>query len=117
VVVKRMAASETPLSNLFWFAVIGAAVTLPPAFVDWRPLGGQQMALIGAVALGATLCHGCIFRAFQAADASTVAPVGYLGLPIGLGAAILVFGEEPGPSLWLGGAIILAACIWVARGR
>jgi drug/metabolite transporter (DMT)-like permease len=116
VVVKRMSASETPLSNLFWFAVIGAAITAPAAVLQWQPLDGVQLALIVAIALGATLCHGCIFRAFQAADASAVAPVGYLGLPVGLLAAIVVFGETPGLSLWLGGAIILAACAWVARG-
>jgi drug/metabolite transporter (DMT)-like permease len=117
VVVKRMSASETSLSNLFWFAVIGALVMLPEAARQWQPLSAAEFAMIAAIALGATLCHGCIFRAFQAADASAVAPVGYLGLPIGLSAAILLFGEAPGPSLWLGGAIILAACIWVARGR
>jgi drug/metabolite transporter (DMT)-like permease len=112
-----MSASETPLSNLFWFAVIGAAVTCPLALADWKPLSHVELAMILAITLGATACHGCIFKAFQAADASAVAPVGYLGLPIGLAAAILVFGEAPGPSVWLGGAIILAACAWVARGR
>ncbi len=117
VVVKRMSDSETTLGNLFWFGLIGAALTLPWAIAAWQPLEPREMLLIGFIALGATLCHGCIFKAFQAADAMVVAPVGYLSLPLGLGAAIIVFGEAPGATLWLGAAVILGACVWVARSR
>ena len=117
VLVKRMSASETPLSNLFWFAIVGAVLGAPAALASWQPLELWQSALLGAIALGATICHGCIFRAFQAADATVVAPVGYLGLPIGLLTAIVVFGESPPPSLWLGAVVILGACVWVARSR
>jgi S-adenosylmethionine uptake transporter len=117
VVVKRMSASEPPLANLFWFALIGAVLTMPWAVVEWRPLTPREMALIGFIALGATLCHGCVFRAFQAADAMVLAPVGYLSLPLGLMVAIVLFGESPASSLWLGAAVILAACVWVARSR
>lgn len=117
VVVKRMSFSETPLANLFWFGVIGGCLTAPWGLAVWQEPSLREWLMILAATIGATLCHGCIFRAFQAADAMVLAPVGYLGLPLGLAAAIVVFGEAPGANLWLGAGVILAACIWVTRVR
>jgi drug/metabolite transporter (DMT)-like permease len=54
-------------------------------------------------------------RALAAADATVVAPFDYLRLPIVALIAFLAFGEVPGFWVWLGGGVIAASSIYIAR--
>jgi drug/metabolite transporter (DMT)-like permease len=54
-------------------------------------------------------------RALAAADASLVAPLDYLRLPIVALIAFVAFGEVPGVWVWLGGGVIAASSIYLAR--
>jgi drug/metabolite transporter (DMT)-like permease len=81
----------------------------------WRnPSLGQLgwAALLGAA--GST-GHFCMSRALATADATVVAPLDYLRLPIVALIAFIVFGEVPGIWVWLGGAVIAASSIYIAQ--
>lgn len=54
-------------------------------------------------------------HAFSLAEASVVAPVDFLRLPLVAAIAYLAFGEIAGPATWAGGAIICAAALAVSR--
>ena len=54
-------------------------------------------------------------RALAAADASLVAPLDYLRLPIVALIAFVAFGEVPGVWVWLGGGVIAASSICLAQ--
>ena len=54
-------------------------------------------------------------RALATADATVVAPLDYLRLPIVALIAFIAFGEVPGIWVWLGGAVIAASSIYTAQ--
>jgi drug/metabolite transporter (DMT)-like permease len=54
-------------------------------------------------------------RALAAADATVVAPLDYLRLPIVALIAFVAFGEIPGVWVWLGGGVIAASSIYLAQ--
>lgn len=83
-------------------AVPAALVWIPPSLADWP--------VILAVGLTAIAGQFCFIRAHRLAEASYLAPVGYLHMVFGLAIGFLAFGEVPTASM-LAGAAIIAACV------
>ncbi|WP_373354786.1 DMT family transporter [Pseudoroseicyclus sp. CXY001] len=76
--------------------------------------------------LGLGLCSGLVAyslaAAYRAADAATIAPFEYAGLPLALFWGWTIFGSLPGPVTWAGMALILGSGLFVylrerRRGR
>ncbi len=71
--------------------------------------------LLVFVALG--LCSGvigyCLSAAYRLANAATIAPFEYIGLPLAILWGWLVFAEWPEPATWLGCALIIGAGLFV----
>ncbi|MGH1413935.1 MAG: DMT family transporter [Pelagimonas sp.] len=69
------------------------------------------------VFLGLGLCSGgigyCLSAAYRSANAATIAPFEYIGLPLALFWGWLAFGEWPDAAMWLGCALIIAAGLFV----
>ncbi len=58
----------------------------------------------------------CYFRALAIGDASKVAPVDKLSVVVAMALAVLFLGEWLTPTQWLGGALIVAGTVVIARG-
>ncbi|NDU99681.1 DMT family transporter [Pseudoroseicyclus tamaricis] len=76
--------------------------------------------------VGLGFCSGlvgyCLAAAYRAADAATIAPFEYAGLPLAVFWGWAVFGTLPAPVTWVGMALILASGVFVylrerRRGR
>jgi drug/metabolite transporter (DMT)-like permease len=72
------------------------------------------LALIGALA---TLNQQCLSRALTAADATAVLPFLFMRLPFAAVLGYLAFAEIPALWVWIGGAIIFGAALYLARGE
>lgn len=87
---------------------IPAIVTgeLPPAtdIPDFLALGGLAAAGIYLLA-----------RAYANAEAQVLAPLEFTALIWASLIGFIFFSEVPRPQVWIGGAIIVAACLWGAR--
>ncbi|TMV10308.1 DMT family transporter [Ruegeria sediminis] len=55
----------------------------------------------------------CLAQAYRVADAATVAPFEYVGLPLAVFWGWLVWGELPAPVVWLGISMIMGAGLFV----
>lgn len=76
----------------------------PPAADTWVMLGmGANAAVIGY----------CLSQAYRMADAATVAPFEYVGLPLAVFWGWLIFAEFPVWEVWAGIALILGASLFV----
>src|SRR5262249_26003295 len=76
--VKRLPATETPLTMLVYFGLFATVLSIGPAIYAWQwPTALEWLLLIGVGVLGA-LSQMFWIRAFRAGDASAVAPFDYL---------------------------------------
>ncbi len=113
--IKSLSGTEAPVTMLSWFAIISSVVTLAAAVPVWQtPTTVELLILLGMGALGVG-GQAAIIRAFRVADASAVAPLDYLRLPIAGGLAFIVFAELPSIQNLIGAVVIIASTIYIAR--
>ena len=115
ILIKVMARTESAGAITTYMVLLTTPLTLLAALFVWQnPSLGQLgwAALLGAA--GST-GHLCMSRALATADATVVAPLDYLRLPIVALIAFLAFGEVPGIWVWLGGAVIAASSVYIAH--
>ena len=103
---KKLTATETTLTIIFWMTLsqavmaliilLGAPVLPPAAAVPW-------VILIGLCGLSA---HVSIAQAFRYADASVVAPMDFLRLPLIALVGMVIYGEALDLWVFIGGSIV-----------
>ena len=108
------------VSGLFWLVAgdgrfaagveNGSLVFLLRAWV-WPE--GQDVWLFLALGVNSAIVGYCLSAAYRIADAATIAPFEYTGLPLAILWGWLVWGEFPGPVVMAGIALILGAGLFV----
>ena len=75
-----------------------------------------QMDWLLMVALGAiaSISHFLVIRAFEFADASTLAPYNYTEIIMATVLGYVVFGDFPDPWTWVGMALIIATAVYIS---
>src|SRR5712664_3665712 len=109
VATKRLSASDSALAVVFYMAVIQLPLALIPALPHWvEPRLGDLpwILLVGTAGLTA---HFCLTRAFRIADATLVAPIDFLRLPLIAVVGMLFYGEPLELSIMLGAAVIFSS--------
>jgi len=115
LLTKSLTRTDGPMTILMhqslWSSVFaGLALPFVWSTPAWSTLGiALAMAGLGTVGIFLTA------RAMALADASVLVPFDYARLPFVAVLAYFVYAEVPGPWTWLGGAIIAAASIYLAR--
>jgi len=98
------------LTQLLW-----VPLSLPMALPVWQwPHGETWLWAILSGMLGTT-AHMCWTRALQRADASLIAPISFVQLPVVSVLAYLCFGEKLGAGTVLGSAVIFASNVYIAQ--
>ena len=59
--------------------------------------------------------HFCLTRAIGLAEVSAIQPIRFLEVLWAAMAGFLIWGDRPGTSTLVGGAVIFAASTWIAR--
>ena len=108
---KGMSTTETPLSIIFYMAVIQLPLGLVPSLYNWVWPSGAAWGWIVVVGVAALNAHYCIVRAFQRADATVVVPLDFLRLPL-IALVGFVFYQEPLDMWVLAGAALIFAGTW-----
>lgn len=113
ILTRRLMATEPPLVALFHISV-GACLwsSLIVVFV-WSPLSLDQAAMFAGIGVLGVFAHLCIVKAFQAAQASFLAPFNYVKLIWATVLGYVLFGEIPDNRVFAGGAIIVATGLYV----
>ncbi|SDF15797.1 DMT family transporter [Rhodobacter capsulatus] len=121
LVMKRLT-QLAPASTVVAVMALSVTIGLAPfALAVWQPVSLTQLLWLGAVAVFATAGHYCMTRAFACAPMTVTQPVTFLQLVWATLLGWSVFGEAVDPWVILGGAIILAAVVFLtwreARGE
>lgn len=114
-----------------WSAVIGIPFLLVASLLfereqvsalaaaDWRAWGGVLYSGLVASLVG----HGLLYWLVQRHPVSTITPYLLMAPMFAIGLGVMVWGDEPGPRLWLGAAMVLGGVLLIslralpARGR
>jgi len=110
---RRLTQSETTSSIVFYFSLVTAiagALTLP--FAWHSPTGSELLALISLGVLGG-IAHIFLTESYRHATASVVAPFDYSAMLWALLFGYFVFGELPSALVYVGGAIVAGAGLFV----
>jgi drug/metabolite transporter (DMT)-like permease len=108
IVTKRLVASESALSVLFWMSVIQTPVALALALPAWVSPGPAHVPWIVAIGIFSFTAHYCITQALKLGEATLVVPVDFLRLPLIAVVGAAAYGEPFDPMVFVGAAIIFA---------
>ena len=115
LITKALTRYETPPTIVLWQAMTVAALTLPFALPHWQwPTLGQWLVFLATGVLGSAGNY-CLTRAFAVADISATQSVRFLDLLWSSLLGWLLFADMPSQWTLLGGSVICASTIWIAR--
>lgn len=115
LVTKALTRYENTGTILLWQAITVTVLSLPLALVAWQaPTAWQWAGFLLCGLLGST-GHYCLTRSYRIADISATQSVKFLELLWSALMGWLLFADLPTASTLLGGAVIAAATLWVAR--
>ncbi len=114
LIAKRMTGRVSPTVVVGMLSVTVTIGLAPMALAVWVPITLEQVAWLFVVACLATSAHYTMTFAFAAAPMGVTQPVTALQLVWAVLLGALVFGEAVDPFVVLGGAVIVAAVIFIA---
>ncbi len=116
---RMLTRTERTTTVVAWVALVTTVGTLPFAIWFWQPLNiGDVLLLVGFGCVAPGIIW-LLTEAFRAGEASAVAPLQYLRLPVVAVFGWLIWGQVPDATAWAGAAVILAGAviITVAEAR
>lgn len=117
IATKRYGQHESVLDLMFWMALASATIATPIALADWQPLPAAAWWGLFGIAVCGVLSSICWLTALKSLDALVMTTLGYLGLPVGFAAALLLFNEQPPAATWIGAALVLLAVVVLGYGE
>jgi len=115
LITKGLTRYERPAVIVLWQSITVTAISLPLALIAWRaPTAAQWLAFLFCGILGST-GHYFLTRAFSVADISATQSVKFLDLVWAALLGWLIFADRPSQSTLIGGVVICASTLWIAR--
>jgi drug/metabolite transporter (DMT)-like permease len=115
VALKRLSATESAESTVFWFSVFATLVSAVPALFVWQtptPLEWAAGACLGALGAGGQYCS---MRAYRVAEATAVEPVDYGRMVRAAVFGVFVFGEALDAYTVAGAFVIAGSTLYITR--
>jgi drug/metabolite transporter (DMT)-like permease len=112
---RAMASTEGGIAIAFYMNLVHVPVAGIAAAFDWRALAWHHLGWVVALGLCGSYSHVFLTRAFAHAEASALAPLDFLRLPIASTLAYWLFGDVSDGWTWFGAAIVFAAGLAITR--
>ncbi len=115
LITKGLTRHETVGVILVWQSITVSLFSLPMALINWQSLSASLW--FGFLICGflGSAGHYCLTRSFAAAEISATQSVKFLDLIWSAFFGLVIFGDVPTQTTLIGGAVIAAATLWVAR--
>lgn len=105
---KKLAHVDHPIAILFYMSLIQLPFAMIPTLYDWAIPSIESLPWIIVVGVTALSAHYCITRAMQLVDATVVAPMDFMRLPLITLVGFVLYRE---PIEWI---ILVGACVMFA---
>jgi drug/metabolite transporter (DMT)-like permease len=114
VATRYVGREESAWTSLFYAALLGTVLTTAALPWVWVPIGGAgDLVLFLAIGCLGGAAQYFLIHAFTSAEASAIAPFGYVGLIFATGWGIVIFDEYPDGWTVVGALVIVAAGLYV----
>ena len=115
LLTKALTRHESAGVILLWQAISVSLFSLPLAIWHWAPVSPWQWAAFALSGLLGSAGHYCLTRSYAAADISATQSAKFLDLVWSAAIGWLLFADLPSETTLIGGAVICASTLWVAR--
>ena len=115
LLTKALTRYETPGVIVLWQAISVSLFSLPMALLVWQPPSALQWLGFAVCGVLGSAGHYCLTRSYGAADISATQSAKFLDLVWSSLLGWMVFADVPTHSTLIGGAVICAATLWLAR--
>lgn len=115
IIGKKLAATERPVTIMFYFSVVTMLASAAPAALVWQTPNLDEsmlLAIVGVFAAGRVYFD---IRGYAAGEAGFVAPFGYFRIILVGVAGYLVFAETPTANALIGAAMIIVSTLFIAQ--
>lgn len=109
IIQTRALRDENTTVMMVFYTVGLAVITAVPAAIVWQPVKPLDWIPLLGIGLLAQAGQYCFLRAYRLAEASVLAPIGYLSIVVTAAAGYIFFGEIPEMRIVAGSAVILVA--------
>ncbi|WP_406874079.1 DMT family transporter [Aminobacter sp. P9b] len=109
IIQTRALRDENTTVMMVFYTVGLAVITAVPAIFVWQPVETIDWVPLLGIGLLAQAGQYCFLRAYRLAEASVLAPIGYLSIVVTAAAGYIFFGEIPDTRIVIGAAVVLAA--------
>ncbi|MEL7129053.1 MAG: DMT family transporter, partial [Pseudomonadota bacterium] len=114
VMVKSLSSAHSPITLLIWANLLSTLLLAPCLLFEFvMPTLGES-GLIVAMALTGVAGQYFYINGMAVGDASFLAPIDYLRLPMAALADWVIFKLLPGAHVWLGAGVIVSATLFIA---
>ena len=111
---RLLAQSEHPDTIAVWNPLVILPLAAIPAFLAWTTPTVVQLGWMAAIGVLEMLNQRVLGRAYSRGEAVVVVALHYTRLPIAALVGFLMFGHVPEIWIWIGGAVIAGAAIFLA---
>lgn len=115
LITKGLTRHERPTVIVVWQSITVALCSLPLALLHWQHPTAAQWGLFLVCGLLGSAGHYCLTRSFSIADISATQSVKFLELVWASLLGWVLFADRPSRSTLLGGVVIFASTLWIAR--
>lgn len=115
LLTRKVGQLEGPSTAMLHAAVFGAAASSLALPFFWHPVAALDMPMFLLLGCLGTFAQFCVIRSFSMAEASVVAPFGYIGTVIATFWGLVIFGEFPDLYTILGALVIIGSGLYVWR--
>jgi drug/metabolite transporter (DMT)-like permease len=115
LITKALTRYETTGTILVWQSISVACLSLPLALLHWQWIGALQWAAFLLTGVLGSAGHYCLTRSFTRADISATQSAKFLDLVWSALLGFALFADMPTVSTLIGGTIICAGTVWLAR--
>ena len=115
LLTKGLTRTDSPQVIVVWQGIVVTLFSLPFALTHWQhPTALQWLGFLASGVLGSA-AHYCLTRSFSIADISSTQSIRFLDLVWSALFGWLIFSDVPSQTTLIGGVVICAATVWIAR--
>ena len=115
LLVKSLVREDSSVTTVLYLSLFATLTMLVPALAVWKTPSVSDLLLLAMAAGFATLSHVLLAQGLKWVDISLVQPADFLRLVWSALFGFMLFGEVPGPWVWVGSAVVVASVTLTAR--